>query len=66
MTDLRSGLGEAVSAAFASIGLPAEWGRVAASDRPDLADFQCNGAMAAAKAGRGNPRQIARQTGRTG
>jgi arginyl-tRNA synthetase len=61
MTDLRSGLGEAVSAAFASIGLPAEWGRVAASDRPDLADFQCNGAMAAGKAGKGNPRQIAQQ-----
>jgi arginyl-tRNA synthetase len=61
MTDLRSGLGEAVSAAFASVGLPAEWGRVAASDRPDLADFQCNGAMAAAKAGKGNPRQIAQQ-----
>ena len=31
-----------------------------ASDRPDLADFQCNGALAAAKAGR-NPREIATQ-----
>ncbi len=61
MTDLRSGLGEAVSAAFAAIGLPAEWGRVAISDRPDLADFQCNGALAAARAGQGNPRQIAEQ-----
>jgi arginyl-tRNA synthetase len=61
MTNLRADLGEAVSAAFAAIGLPAEWGRVAASDRPDLADFQCNGALAAAKAGKGNPRQIAQQ-----
>jgi arginyl-tRNA synthetase len=60
MSDLRSGLGEAAAAAFAALGLPAEFGRVTASDRPDLADFQCNGALAAAKAGKGNPREIAR------
>ena len=29
------------------------------SDRPDLADFQCNGAMAAAKKVGKNPREIA-------
>jgi hypothetical protein len=29
------------------------------SDRTDLADFQCNGAMAAAKAAKRNPREIA-------
>jgi len=58
MTDLRSGLSEAAIAAFAALGLPGEFGRVTASDRPDLADFQCNGALAAAKAGKGNPRQI--------
>ncbi len=59
MSDLRSGLGEAAAAAFAALGLPAEFGRVTASDRTDLADFQCNGALAAAKAGKGNPREIA-------
>ncbi|HEY2482843.1 MAG TPA: arginine--tRNA ligase, partial [Caulobacteraceae bacterium] len=59
MSDLRSGLGEAAAAAFAALGLPGELGRVTASDRPDLADFQCNGALAAAKAGKGDPRQIA-------
>jgi arginyl-tRNA synthetase len=59
MSDLRSGLGEAAAAAFATLGLPAEFGRVTSSDRPDLADFQCNGALAAAKAGKGNPREIA-------
>jgi arginyl-tRNA synthetase len=32
---------------------------VAPSDRPDLADFQCNGALAAAKAAKANPRDIA-------
>ena len=61
MKDLIGALGEAVSAAFAASGLPAEHGRVSASDRPDLADFQCNGALAAAKPARRNPREIAVQ-----
>ena len=59
MTDLRSGLGEAMAAAFAALGLGPGFGRVTASDRPDLADFQCNGALAAGKALKENPRQIA-------
>ena len=59
MIDLKRGLGEAVSAAFASAGLSAELGRVTPSDRPDLADFQCNGALAAAKHARRDPREIA-------
>ena len=59
MSDLKKGLGEAVEAAFAGLGLPAELGRVTASDRPDLADFQSNGALAAAKRVGRNPREIA-------
>ena len=59
MTDLRSGLGEAAAAAFETLGLAGDFGRVTGSDRPDLADFQCNGALAAAKAARRNPREIA-------
>jgi arginyl-tRNA synthetase len=59
MSDLKRRLGEAVQAAFAAEGLPAELGRVAPSDRPELADFQCNGAMAAAKAAKANPRELA-------
>jgi arginyl-tRNA synthetase len=59
MRDLRSALSEAAGVAFADLGLPAEFGRVTPSDRPDLADFQCNGALAAAKAARRNPREIA-------
>jgi arginyl-tRNA synthetase len=59
MSDLASALGEAVGAAFASLGLPAELGRVTSSDRPDLADFQSNGALAAAKRAGRNPREIA-------
>ena len=61
MKDLRRALGEAVSGAFAALDLPAEFGRVTASDRPDLADFQCNGAMAAAKTAKRPPREIAIQ-----
>ncbi|MGH7024115.1 MAG: arginine--tRNA ligase [Caulobacteraceae bacterium] len=60
MSDLRGALGEAAAAAFAALGLPEKFGRVTVSDRPDLADFQCNGALAAAKAGKGDPRRIAR------
>src|SRR4051812_12208275 len=59
MSDLRGGLSEAVEAAFAAVGLPTELGRVTASDRPDLADFQSNGALAAAKRVGKNPRELA-------
>lgn len=59
MTDLRTELGEAVGAAFAAEGVDAALARVTASDRPDLADFQSNGALAAAKALKANPRELA-------
>jgi arginyl-tRNA synthetase len=59
MTDLRTDLGVAVGAAFVEAGLEANFGRVTPSDRPDLADFQCNGALAAAKSADRKPRDIA-------
>ncbi|HUH23512.1 MAG TPA: arginine--tRNA ligase, partial [Brevundimonas sp.] len=59
MTDLRTQLGEAVAAAFAAEGVDASLARVTPSDRPDLADFQSNGALAAAKALKANPRELA-------
>jgi len=59
MSDLKAALGEAAAAAFAAEGLSADFGRVTPSDRPDLADFQCNGALAAAKQAKANPREIA-------
>jgi arginyl-tRNA synthetase len=59
MSDLPTALGEALGAAFAGAGLPAELGHVTVSDRPDLADFQCNGAMAGAKQAKKPPREIA-------
>jgi arginyl-tRNA synthetase len=59
MTDIRTGLGQAVAAAFQAAGVENASGRVTASDRPDLADFQSNGALAAAKAVKANPRDLA-------
>ena len=59
MTDLKGRLTEAVVAAFAAEGLPTERASVSVSDRPDLADFQSNGALAVAKAMRANPREVA-------
>ena len=57
--DLAGLLSDAAGAAFVSLGLEASLGAVRRSDRPDLADFQCNGAMAAAKKLGKNPRDIA-------
>jgi arginyl-tRNA synthetase len=59
MTSLSAELSAIAAAAFAAEGLSPALGQVAASDRPDLAQFQCNGALAAAKAAKANPRAIA-------
>ncbi|MGA9657641.1 MAG: arginine--tRNA ligase [Asticcacaulis sp.] len=57
--DFRTLLSETTGKAFAAEGFDASVGRVNASDRPDLADFQCNGALAVAKAAKANPREVA-------
>jgi arginyl-tRNA synthetase len=59
MRDLAGRLSAAAGAAFAKLGLDTGLGAMRRSDRADLADFQCNGAMAAAKAAKRNPREIA-------
>jgi arginyl-tRNA synthetase len=59
MQDLAARLSAAAGAVFAKLGLDAGLGAMRRSDRSDLADFQCNGAMAAAKAAKRNPREIA-------
>ncbi len=46
--------------AFAEAGYDASFGRVTVSNRPDLCEYQCNGALAAAKAYKCAPIQIAR------
>ncbi len=40
---------EEVKQAFAACGYDAQFGKVTLSNRPDLCEYQCNGAMAAAK-----------------
>lgn len=58
MTVLQE-LTELVSGAFVKAGLDEKFGAVKRADRPDLAQYQCNGALAAAKAAKENPRAIA-------
>jgi len=45
--------------AFADAGYDASFGRVSVSNRPDLCEYQCNGALAAAKQYKCAPIQIA-------
>lgn len=59
MTDLAAQLAGACIGAFEAEGLNARWGAVKQSDRPELADFQCNGCMGAAKQAGMNPRELA-------
>ncbi len=59
MTDLAVRLTNACADAFESLGLERKWGAVRRSDRPELADFQCNGAMGSAKQAKRNPREVA-------
>ena len=49
MRSILSQLSETVGAAFAACGYDAALGAVHASDRPDLCQYQCNGAFAGAK-----------------
>nr|WP_240953387.1 arginine--tRNA ligase [Sneathiella chinensis] len=50
-----------VGQAFAQCDLDSSLGRVVVSQRRELGQFQCNGALAAAKAAKRNPREIADQ-----
>jgi arginyl-tRNA synthetase len=56
---LLSELSELVGRAFGDIGLDPSLGQVQVSDRPELAQFQCNGALAGAKSARRPPRELA-------
>jgi len=54
-------ISEKVRAAFDEYGYLEEFGRVTISDRPDLCQFQCNGAFTAAKQFKRSPSVIASQ-----
>ena len=59
MEKLIDKLTATVSEAFAQAGYDAACGKVTVSNRPDLCEFQCNGAMPAAKAAHKAPIVIA-------
>ena len=50
-----------VSQAFAAAGYDAAYGKVTVSNRPDLCEFQCNGALPAAKVYHKAPMAIAEE-----
>ena len=60
MPDLARRLSDATALVFGKLGFDAAHAAVRRSDRPDLADFQCNGALAIAKAAGRKPVEIAR------
>ena len=59
MKTLLEMLSEEVMKAFVSAGYDEKYGKVSSSNRPDLCEYQCNGAMAAAKEYHKAPIQIA-------
>lgn len=61
MQSLHQDIEQAIRQAFTKIGLDSDFGRITLSNRPDLCDFQCNGALAAAKQAKQNPRALAGQ-----
>lgn len=61
MTSIRAQLTEIVSAVVTELGYDARYGEVVLSNRPDLSQFQCNGALAAAKRYGRKPRDLAQE-----
>ncbi|MCB0062381.1 MAG: arginine--tRNA ligase [Caldilineaceae bacterium] len=61
MTSIRSQLTKIVSAVVTDLGYDAQYGEVVLSNRPDLSQFQCNGALAAAKRYGRKPRDLAQE-----
>ncbi len=59
MKKIMERLQEKLSAAFEKAGYDKKYAKVAVSNRPDLCQYQCNGALAAAKEYRKAPIQIA-------
>lgn len=59
MKKLMEQMAEELSAAFEKAGYDPSYGKVTVSNRPDLCEFQCNGAMAGAKVYKKAPFMIA-------
>jgi arginyl-tRNA synthetase len=61
MLSLKKKLTKLVAEVFVNQGFDAMYGEVTVSDRPDLSQFQCNGAFALAKSMKQNPLDIAKR-----
>ncbi len=61
MTTLLSQINSACADAFAACGFDTKFAAVRESDRPDMADFQCNGALPIGKMQKQNPMDVADQ-----
>ena len=59
MKKLMDMMAEELASAFEKAGYDPEYGKVAVSNRPDLCEYQCNGAMAGAKRYKKAPFMIA-------
>lgn len=59
MLSLENVINQKLHNCFEKLGLNPKFAIVKVSDRPDLSDFQCNGALALAKEQHKNPREIA-------
>lgn len=62
MKNLMEQMNEEVMCAFTACGYDGKYARVTVSNRPDLCEFQCNGALAAAKEYKKAPMAIALET----
>ena len=61
MEKILNEIAKEVKAAFAAAGYDEALGRVTISNRPDLCEYQCNGAMAGAKKYKKAPLIIAQE-----
>jgi len=61
MSSLKAKLVDIFSDTFEQCGYERKFGLVVESQRTDLGQFQCNGALAVAKAAKKNPREIAQE-----
>ena len=61
MKNILEQISDIVSQGFCEAGYDASYGKVTLSNRPDLCEFQCNGAMAGAKAYHKAPIMIANE-----
>lgn len=60
-TSLLTQLSDLAGKAFKTLDLDPAFGKVVVSQRRELGQFQCNGALGAAKQAKRNPREIADQ-----